>query len=236
MSDPLITGQRDNALGQPVGLPVTLDIPRPPPPDTEIEGRYCRLAPLARNHADDLFEAFAADVDGRGWTYLSVGPFTDRDIYRDWVDQAARSTDPKHHAILVDGTAVGHAGLMRVDPMAATLEVGWVNLSPALQRTRAATEFQFLLMARAFDELGYRRYEWKCDALNAPSRRAAARLGFTYEGTFRQATHYKGRNRDTAWFSILDSEWPGLKARFRRWLDPANFDAAGQQRTALTEI
>jgi RimJ/RimL family protein N-acetyltransferase len=137
-------------------------------------------------------------------------------------------------AILVEGKAVGHASYLRITPASAAIEVGFINLSPALQRTRAATEFQFLMMARAFDELGYRRYEWKCDALNAPSRRAAERLGFTYEGTFRQATHYKGRNRDTAWFSILDGEWPELKARFTRWLDPGNFDPTGRQITSLT--
>lgn len=141
--------------------------------------------------------------------------------------------DPLFHTITVDGAPVGMASLMRIDPANGVIEVGNINYTPALSRTRAATEAMFLLMARAFDDLGYRRYEWKCDALNVPSRNAAARLGFTYEGTFRQAIVYKGRNRDTAWFSILDTEWPRLKAGFVAWLDPSNFDAEGQQRRPL---
>jgi len=133
----------------------------------------------------------------------------------------------------LQGQPLGVASLMRIDPANGVIEVGNINFAPALSRTRAATEAMYLLMRRAFDELGYRRYEWKCDALNVPSRQAAARLGFTYEGTFRQAITYKGRNRDTAWFSILDSEWPRLRAGFEQWLAPSNFDAQDQQRSPL---
>lgn len=236
MSDPLITGQRLNALGQPVGLPLADTSPRPVPPRTDMVGRYCSVMPLCADHADDLYNAFRADTEDRIWTYLPNGPYHDPAAYRAWVEEAVSWDDPLMHTILVDGRAVGHASYLRIAPSSSSIEVGYINLSPDLQRTRAATEFQFLMMQRAFDELGYRRYEWKCDALNAPSRKAAQRLGFTYEGTFRQATHYKGRNRDTAWFSIIDSEWPGLKQRFERWLSPENFNAAGLQKYSLSTV
>ena len=136
----------------------------------------------------------------------------------------------------VSGQAVGVGGYLRIDPANGAIEVGHLLFSPLMQGTRIATEAMVLLMRRVFDELGYRRYEWKCDALNAPSRRAAERLGFTFEGVFRQAVVVKGRNRDSAWFSILDSEWPALKAAFERWLDPKNFDADGKQRKRLEEF
>ena len=236
MNDPLITGQRLNALDQPVGVPVADASPRPLPPRSDMVGRYCSVVPLAVDHAPDLYAAFREDAEDRIWTYLPNGPYHDPDAFRAWAADAIPKDDPLMHAIVLDGLAVGHASYLRIAPTSASIEVGFINLSPALQRTRAATEFQVLMMQRAFDELGYRRYEWKCDALNAPSRRAALRLGFTYEGTFRQATFYKGRNRDTAWFSIIDSEWPDLKARFERWLEPANFDASGMQKVALSEI
>lgn len=233
MNDPLITGQCSTALGQPVGLPVPDTSPRPVPPRTAMNGHCCSVVPMSMDHAEDLFTAFREDREDRIWTYLPNGPYHDIAAFRGWMRDAIACDDPLMHSIVVDGQAVGHASYLRIAPASASVEVGFINLSPRLQRTRAATEFQFLMMARAFDELGYRRYEWKCDALNAPSRKAAERLGFTYEGTFRQATHYKGRNRDTAWFSILDSEWPKLKARFETWLDPGNFDREGRQRHAL---
>lgn len=146
--------------------------------------------------------------------------------------------DPMFHAVVNDatGTAVGVATYLRIDPPNGAIEVGHINYSPRLQRKPAATEAMYLMMRRVFDELGYRRYEWKCDSLNAPSRAAAARLGFRYEGTFLQATVYKGRNRDTAWFAITDKEWPSVKAGFERWLDPANFDADGRQRAGLAAL
>lgn len=223
-----------NELGQPVGAPLTIALPRPRPPRTPMRGRWCDVVPLDPDaHAKALHDAYAADTEGRIWTYLPKGPFADLAAYRAWMDETCLTDDPLFHTILVDGHPLGVASLMRIDPAHGVIEVGNINFSPALSRTRAATEAMFLMMARAFDELGYRRYEWKCDALNAPSRHAALRLGFTYEGTFRQATTYKGRNRDTAWYAITDGDWPDLKAGFVAWLDPANFDAMGRQRARL---
>ena len=169
------------------------------------------------------------------WTYMAYGPFAGAEAYLAWAAQSAASQDPLFHAILdrSTGKAVGVAAFLRIEPAVGVIEVGHIAFAPALQRTPAATEAMYLLMRRVFDELGYRRYEWKCDALNAPSRAAAARLGFTFEGVFRQATLYKGRNRDTAWYSIIDREWPRQKAAFEAWLDPANFDEQGRQRTPL---
>jgi RimJ/RimL family protein N-acetyltransferase len=202
-------------------------------------GRYCRVEALEPGrHAADLFAANGLDKDGRNWTYLFQEPFADLDSYRQWLEQVAQGDDPLFHAIvdLKTGKAVGVATFMRIDRANGVIEVGNINYSPLLQRTPAATEAMFLMMARVFDELGYRRYEWKCDSLNAPSRAAAWRLGFQYEGLFRQAVIYKGRNRDTTWFSIIDAEWPRLKRAYQRWLAPANFDAAGKQRQSLADL
>jgi RimJ/RimL family protein N-acetyltransferase len=231
--------QYHNQLGQPIGAPVPNWSPRALPPRSAIEGHYCRVEPLdSHRHAADLFSANSDDAKGRNWTYLPHGPYPSFDLYREYLVAAARHNDPLIHAIvdLASGRAVGVASLMRIDAAAGVIEVGGINYSPRLQRRPAATEAMYLMMRRVFDELGYRRYEWKCDALNAPSRAAALRLGFRYEGLFRQATLYKGRNRDTAWFSIIDSEWPGLRQAFERWLDPANFDAAGRQRASLASL
>ncbi|MNT06522.1 putative ribosomal N-acetyltransferase YdaF [compost metagenome] len=169
---------------------------------------------------------------------MGVGPFADEAAYRAFAEAAQAGNDPLHHAIidLETGRAIGTLALMRIDPANGVIEVGFVSFSRQLKRTRIATEAQFLLMRRAFDELGYRRYEWKCDSLNAPSRAAALRLGFQFEGIFRQATVYKGRSRDTAWFSIIDSEWPALRAAYERWLSPDNFDAEGNQRQGLADL
>jgi RimJ/RimL family protein N-acetyltransferase len=196
-----------------------------------MEGRYCRVEPLELHHACDLWDANAHDTDHRNWTYLRDGPYARFEDYAAWVEDAEATSDPLFYAIMAP-KAAGVASYLRIMPEAGSIEVGHINLSPPLQRTRAATEAMYLMMKRAFD-LGYRRYEWKCDALNAPSRAAAERLGFTYEGTFRQANVYKGRNRDTAWYSVIDSEWPNRRAAFERWLAPENFDAEGKQRTKL---
>jgi RimJ/RimL family protein N-acetyltransferase len=231
--------QRCNEFGQPIGPALPEWSPRPHPPRTAIEGRFCRVEPLDPDrHAVELFAAISDDAEGRNWTYLPHGPYPSFGPYREYLETAARRDDPLVHAILdsTGGGAVGVASLMRIDPAAGVVEIGGINYSPRLQRKPAATEAMFLLMRRVFDELGYRRYEWKCDSLNIPSRAAALRLGFRYEGLFRQATVYKGRSRDTAWFSIIDREWPGLRASFERWLDPANFDAAGHQRQRLTDF
>ena len=225
-----------NEHGQPIGPPVAGWTTRPRPPGTPITGRFCRVEPIDPDrHAADLH---AANTDPASWTYLVYGPFDELETYRRWLVEKAASPDPLFYAIVdnTGGRAVGVAAYMRIDPPNGVMEVGHLNFSPALQRTAAATEAMYLMMRRAFDELGYRRYEWKCDSLNAPSRRAAVRLGFNYEGLFRQATVYKNRSRDTAWFSIVDSEWPARKKAFERWLAPENFDAAGRQRRPLAEF
>lgn len=214
-----------NHLGQPVGEPLVGWTPPPWPPDDVLEGRFCRVERLnADTHARDLFAANALDATGANWTYLPYGPFSDLAEYETWLAQHAQTADPQFHAIVDSrtGRAVGVASYLRIDADHGVIEVGHINYSPALQRTAAATEAMYLMMRRVF-ELGYRRYEWKCDAFNGPSRTAAERLGFKFEGVFRQATMYKGRNRDTAWYSVIDSEWPALDRSFRAWLDPANF-------------
>ena len=231
-------GSQVNAFGQPIGFPVPGWSPRPRPSRIVLEGRYCRLEPLDPDrHAADLYDANRAD-DGRGWTYLGYGPFASLEDYRAWVEASAASGDPLFYAIRDAGSdrAVGVATLMRIDPANGVIEVGNIKYAPALQRTPAATEAMFLLMRYVFDDLGYRRYEWKCDALNAPSRAAATRLGFVFEGVFRQAVVYKGRNRDTAWFSIVDDEWPALKRAYETWLAASSFDAEGRQRRRLADL
>lgn len=226
---------RSNEFGQPIGADMA-DWTRRREPDAErIEGRFCALERLdAERHADDLYAAYAAAPDAADWTYLPVGPFDSAEPYREWARAQARLSDPRHYAVIdADGRAVGTLSLMRQDAANGAVEVGWVNFARAMQRTPLSTEAHFLLMRYVFDELGYRRYEWKCDSLNAPSRRAAERLGFVFEGTFRQATVYKGRSRDTSWFSIIDRDWPQVREAFEAWLDPSNFDANGHQRAAL---
>ena len=228
-----------NALGQAIGVPVPTWTDRRRPPRMAVSGRYCTVEPLdPRKHGRDLFEAAANDKAGRMWTYLPYGPFATHQAYAGWMSMTCMAEDPLFYAIIdsATGKAVGVASLMRIDPKGGAIEVGHIALSPLAQRGRVATEAMFLLMKRVFDEIAYRRYEWKCDSLNAPSRKAAERLGFTYEGTFRQATVYKGRNRDTAWFAIIDKEWPLLKTCFEKWLDPANFDADGQQKLRLSDL
>ena len=198
-------------------------------------GRFCRVEPLdPARHAADLFAANRLDAEGRNWTYLFQEPFArfrglPRVAGAGGQGATIRCSTPS--SISTTGKAVGVATFMRIDRANGVIEVGNINYSPLLQRTPAATEAMFLMMARVFDELGYRRYEWKCDALNAPSRAAALRLGFQYEGLFRQAVIYKGRNRDTTWFSIIDSEWPRLKRAYEQWLAPANFDGEGRAAT-----
>jgi len=231
--------QHRNEFGLPVGAPVEGWTERAYPTPTPMTGRYCRVEKLdPARHAADLFAAYAQAPDGRDWSYLAVPRFADADAYAAYARTIAALADPLHHAIvdLATGKAVGTAALMRIDRPNGVIEVGWITYSPPIQRKPAGTEAQYLLMRRAFDELGYRRYEWKCDCLNAPSRRAAERYGFTLEGIFRQATVYKGRNRDTAWHSILDGEWPRVRAAFEAWLAPENFDAEGRQRRSLEAI
>ena len=227
-----------NQWGQPVGPQVDGWQPRPLPQRITLAGRSCRLEPLdVGAHAGDLYQANATD-DGRMWTYLPCGPFATAEQYREWMRHFVDDPTVVSLAIVDAATsqAQGVAAYLRITPEHGTIEVGHLAFSPALQRSVAATEAMALMMRHAFDDLGYRRYEWKCHALNAPSRRAAARLGFRYEGTFRQAVVVKGRSRDTAWFSITDGEWPSVRDAFERWLDPSNFDAGGQQRQALSAL
>jgi RimJ/RimL family protein N-acetyltransferase len=200
-----------------------------------MQGRFCRLEPLDPGaHAADLFTAYREDADGCGWTYLSYGPFKRASRFEEWMRGECQEGDPLFFAV-VDGSdrATGMLSFLRLQPAVGVIEVGHIHFAPRLQRTPAATEAVYLMLHRVFDELGYRRCEWKCDSLNAASRAAAVRLGFTYEGLFRQATVYKGRNRDSAWYSIIDREWPRLRASFRRWLAPGNFDPNGHQRRRL---
>jgi RimJ/RimL family protein N-acetyltransferase len=227
-----------NALGQPVGAPVIGWTPPIAPPRDPMVGSFCRVELLDVDvHAADLYAANAADVEQRNWTYLPYGPFETLESYAQWVASVAGRADPQFWAIvdLEANTAVGVASYLRVDPASGSIEVGHINYSPLLQRRPAATEAMYLMMQRAF-ELGYRRYEWKCDALNAPSRAAAQRLGLSYEGIFRQARVTKGRSRDTAWYAAVDGEWPALDRAFRRWLHPSNFDERGHQRIPLREL
>jgi RimJ/RimL family protein N-acetyltransferase len=203
-----------------------------------MTGRYVRVEKLdPARHAPELAAAHQ-DTDPAHWTYLFDEKPASAAAYMEWAKKAAATEDPLFHAIvdLESGKASGVAAYMRIDKTHGVIEIGHINLAPRLQRTRQATEAMYLFMKRAFDELGYRRYEWKCDSLNAPSRAAALRLGFTFEGIFRQAVVYKGRSRDTAWYSIVDKEWPALKAAYEHWLDPSNFDAGGQQKRRLEEL
>lgn len=225
-------------LGLPVGEAVANWTPRPRPARRAMRGRYCTVEPLSiETHAADLFAANRLDRENRIWVYLPYGPFDTVDAYRQWLADECLGDDPLFFSIIDhrSGQAAGVASYLRIQPAAGAIEVGHINYAPALQRTPAATEAMYLMMQNAF-ALGYRRYEWKCNALNARSRAAAARLGFTFEGVFRQATVAKGRNRDTAWYAIIDKEWRALQTAFQTWLATANFDPAGAQRQSLSNL
>jgi RimJ/RimL family protein N-acetyltransferase len=228
-----------NRLGQPIGFPVQGWTHRETPGRTPLSGRFCRVEPLDPDrHAVELHAANSEDRDGRMWTYLPWGPYAGFDEYLAALNNGLRRENFITFAIIdrAAGRAVGVASYLNINTAAGSIEVGALAYSPALQRRPAATEAMYLMMRRVFDELGYRRYEWKTNALNAASRAAALRLGFTFEGLFRQADVVKGRNRDTAWYSITDAEWPLIKATLERWLDPGNFDDAGQQHVSLSAL
>jgi RimJ/RimL family protein N-acetyltransferase len=234
-----VTDPRTNAFGQPIGFPVENWTERARPPRTSMLGRYCRLEPLdAERHAADLFEAYSDAPDERDWTYLVPQKPTSLAAYREFLAAEAPSEDPLRFAVVdvASGKAVGRISLMRIDKLNGVIEVGGIMYSPRLQRKPAGTEAIYLLAQRVFGELGYRRFEWKCDALNAASRAAAVRYGFTFEGIFRQVMVYHGRNRDTAWYSMLDREWPSARTAFERWLEPENFDGQGRQRRSLAAL
>lgn len=218
------------------GTPLPDWKPPPRPMGETLTGAFVQLERMDPDaHAADLFRAYSGH-DGV-WDYLPYGPFSSASAYHRWAKEAASGSDPLFYVLRNRDT--GHCGgvasYLRITPEAGSIEVGHINLAPEMAGSRASTEAMFLMMDWAF-RAGYRRYEWKCDALNIPSRRAAQRLGFSYEGIFRQATVYRQRNRDTAWFAIIDAEWPALREAYAAWLAPSNFDAAGRQRETLADL
>jgi RimJ/RimL family protein N-acetyltransferase len=230
---------RRNPFGQEIGWPIPGWKPAQRPPLTAIEGGLAIVEPLEiERHAAQLFEANAEDRDGRNFTYYPYGPFATLDEYCGWIESVSGEPSRLFHAIVdrASGKAVGVMAYANITPAMGVIEIAGLNFSPRLQRKPAATEAHYLMMRRAFDELGYRRYEWKCDSWNLPSRAAALRLGFSYEGLFRQAIVVRGRNRDTMYFSITDKEWPRVRHAFERWLDPANFAADGRQKASLASL
>ena len=219
-----------------VGWPVKNWVEPVWPAGDRLCGTHVELHLLNRkDHAADLFIAF--DKANALWTYLPYGPFDTANDYGDWIDLKVDGKDPIFYAIIdkLSQKSMGVASYLRINPSAGSIEVGHICLSPALQKTKAATEAMFLMMQWAFDA-GYRRYEWKCDALNLPSRNAALRLGLSYEGVFRQMSIVKGRNRDTAWYAAVDGEWPQLRNAFNAWLAPENFMKRGQQLSSLSDM
>jgi RimJ/RimL family protein N-acetyltransferase len=211
---------------------VTPELPCARPARVVLEGRYARLEPLALAHAEGLM---AASADARSFDYLFDVPPQDADDLRAWIEQRMKSEDPMFHAVVdkATGVAGGRQTFMRITPEHGVIEIGNILWGPAIRRTRVATEALYLAAKHVFEDLGYRRFEWKCNDLNEPSKRAARRFGFAFEGVFRQHMWVKGANRDTAWFAMLDRDWPRLGAAYERWLEPSNFDAAGRQRETL---
>ncbi|HEY6993694.1 MAG TPA: GNAT family protein [Xanthobacteraceae bacterium] len=230
----------DQAIHAPSGLPIgpeTQSSPAARPVHTTLRGRLVTVTGIEpAAHADALYEGTHGPGKEKLWLYLSDGPFPDRASFRAYLEKRARSDDPLSFAIVhnATGRAVGHASYMRITPEHRVIEVGNIFYTPMLARSAAGTEAMYLMAKHVFEDLGYRRYEWKCNALNETSRQAALRLGFSFEGIFRQHMIQKGRSRDTAWYSMLDREWPSRKARFEKWLSPENFDAAGRQRLQLS--
>lgn len=214
---------------------MTAPHPAQPPQRTSFKGRYVRLEPLAPHHAAELFEATSGAGQDERYRYLFEAPPQSADELAAWIEKTQALADPIHYALIdaASGRCVGRQALMRIVPEHGVIEIGSILWGRGAARTRVASEAFYLFAAHAFDTLGNRRFEWKCNDLNEPSKRAAHRFGFTFEGTFRQHMIAKGANRDTAWFSIIDGEWPALKARFDAWLDPENFDANGVQQRSL---
>ncbi|WP_293266564.1 GNAT family protein [Neptunomonas sp.] len=230
--------ERMNHLGQPIGGELNQWEERPSPRRIVLQGKYCRLVPLDPVlHGAQLYQAFIEKDQEADWTYLPYGPFHNSKEFDVWLENACSGNDPLFYSVIDERSsqAIGLVSFLRIDPRVGVIEVGHIHFSACLQKTPMATEAMYLMMAYVFDELGYRRYEWKCDSCNQGSKKAALRLGFKYEGIFRQATLYKGRNRDTAWFSMLDKEWPELKEIFHKWLDEENFDDKGQQKCSLQD-
>ena len=231
--------QFTNPNGQPIGSPVPDWTGAQPVRKEVLHGRFCRLEPLDTNrHTEDLWHTFGQDKTGETWTYLAHEPPQDKSEFEQRLASQAASLDPFFYAVVESKTqqAVGVASYLRISPAVGSIEIGHLHFSPLMQKTPIATETLYLLLTETFEVLGYRRCEWKCDSLNAPSRVAAARFGFQFEGVFRQALVYKGRNRDTAWYAILDSEWVQLAQAYRRWLNPSNFTSDGHQKLRLSEL
>ena len=207
--------------------------PAQPPQRAVLEGRYCRLEPIGPQHAADLYGASKGQE--QRFTYLFEGPPASEATMADWIARAAAKDDPMYFAVIDTATdrAEGRQSLMRITPDHGVIEIGGIYWGPNISRTQVTTEALFLHARYIFDDLGYRRFEWKCNDLNAPSKAAAERFGFTFEGVFRQHMIVKGQNRDTAWFAMLDGEWPRIRAEFERWLEPGNFDLSGTQKTKL---
>ncbi len=230
---------RPSSATQPIG-PLVDPHPARRPERVTLEGRWITLAPLNPDkHAGALYEGSNGDAAREAvWTYLFDGPYRSLEAFRGAIELKACSDDPLFFAVVdnATGRAVGYQTLMRIDAANRVIEVGNVMYTPAMQRTPGATEAQYLFARHVFEALGYRRYEWKCHALNAPSRSAAVRFGFSFEGIFRQHMIVKGRNRDTAWFAMLDGEWPARKAAYERWLAPDNFDRERRQKLKLSEL
>ncbi|KAJ5493257.1 hypothetical protein N7539_002003 [Penicillium diatomitis] len=226
-----------SSIKSPVGPRVEVKQAQPPP-STKIAGRSVELEPLGVRHIEHLYPLIGTPNQAALWTYISKGPFTDKTSFTKFMIANVQSEDPFYYAVIdkKTQTPVGFFSLLRIDRTNRVIEIGFIVFSPLLQRTTAATEAVYLLARTVFEDLGYRRFEWKCDNHNAPSKRAATRFGFKAEGVFRQHLIVKGRNRDTAWFSILDGEWPHVKLAFETWLDPGNFDAEGKQLHSLVEI
>jgi len=224
------------------GLPIGPEVgvaPAQRPMRSAMPGRLATVVPLdPAAHEEALYHGTHGPDREAIWLYLSEGPFPNRASFRRYLEDRAKSNDPLSFAIIdnASGRAAGHASYMRMVPEHRVIEVGNIFYTSALQRSAAGTEAMYLMARHVFEDLGYRRYEWKCNALNAPSRRAALRFGFTFEGVFRQHMIQKGRNRDTAWFAMLDHEWPSRKARFEKWLRPENFDANGRQHEPLSSM
>lgn len=230
----MTTSASQPLLGEPVDFSSS-----PLPRRVTFEARTISLVPLdALEHLNSLWAATGGPQNEHLWTYMFEDPFQNRASFEAYLQRKEDSEDPLYYSIIdkASGDAVGWTAYMRMDPLQRVIEIGSIMFSPRLQRSIGATEAMYIMAKHAFEDMNYRRYEWKCDALNMPSRRAALRLGFTYEGLFRQHMVVKRRNRDTAWYSMLDSEWPARKRAFEQWLDPANFDANGKQRISLSEL
>lgn len=224
-----------NEIGQPIGFAIDNFVVPPRPNFTALSGNFARVEPISMEHTTAVYEAFSRDLRGFNWTYLPYGPFANQKDFVEWAKTTCFGEDPKFYTIFGPEGATGMASYLRIEPKVGCIEIGHIHLSPLLQRTRAGTEALLLMIEWAFNA-GYRRLEWKCDALNAPSRHAAQRLGLSFEGIFRQATIYKSRNRDTAWYGATSEDWPALKRAYQAWREQKNFDAAGREIKKLSEL